>query len=39
MCSKIACGEIVFEIVEWCNRRMGEQIGPGDRVIGVEVCV
>jgi hypothetical protein len=36
---KITCIKVVFEIVEWCDGRMGEEIAPGDRMIGVEFCV
>jgi len=33
---KIARREIVFEIVEWCDCWMREEVGPGDRVVGIE---
>jgi hypothetical protein len=36
---KIAAIKVVCNIVEWCDGGMGEEIGPGDRVIGVEFCV
>jgi len=36
---KIAAIKVVVEIIERRDGRMREEIGPGDRVIGVEFCV
>lgn len=39
MDSKIAGREVVFEIVEWCDDRMREEVRPGDGVLGVKLGI
>lgn len=36
---EITCLKIVFVIIEWCDDRMGEKVGPSDRVFVVKLGI
>lgn len=39
MTSKIARRKVVGEIIKRCDRWVGEQICPGERVFRIELCI